>query len=518
MNPNINPNTNPNINPNMNKGFNDPSRELTEKDNRSGLMVILLAVSVFLLWEMGIFGGMNFGFTLAYFAVFAVSTVYLLPARKGDAFTWLCGILSLCFSAVFTVNSSGFVKFFSFVALVILFLFYVGGISDALLFDTATFRSSINLFYLPFFLTFMGVPGVFRLIFAKPKRDSGEDKGSGISFSQIILGLLIALPVLCIMIPLLSDSDAAFSALAGRMFKNAGEYVGALILTAIFAPFLMGMVYKLKKHDHSEQKKYSVSGRGHISVSLLAGFLGALSVIYLMYLFSQLAYISGGFLGLLPKDYSFADYARQGFFQMCAATVINLIIIAICVMLCRKKANNDIPLAVKLFAGFFCIFDLFLVASAMAKMVMYISEYGLTQKRVYVTLFMMMLGVVFICIGLRMIFRRFRYVAVIILFCSLIGLVSSLANVDRVIAEYNIEAYETGKLESLDLYALGKLSDGAIPAIYEFYTTTDNEELREQAEDILRSRVSRTGSFENELREYNYSVSRAKESLEKFGK
>ena len=151
MNPNINPNTNPNINPNMNKGFNDPSRELTEKDNRSGLMVILLAVSVFLLWEMGIFGGMNFGFTLAYFAVFAVSTVYLLPARKGDAFTWLCGILSLCFSAVFTVNSSGYVKLFSFVALVILFLFYVGGISDALLFDTATFRSSINLFYLPFF-------------------------------------------------------------------------------------------------------------------------------------------------------------------------------------------------------------------------------------------------------------------------------------------------------------------------------------------------------------------------------
>ena len=76
----------------------------------------------------------------------------------------------------------------------------------------------------------------------------------------------------------------------------------------------------------------------------------------------------------------------------------------------------------------------------------------------------------------------------------------------------------TGKLEGLDLDALGKLSDGAIPAIYEFYTTTDNEELREKAEDILRSRVSRTGSSEREMRKYNYSTSKALNALEKFGK
>ena len=44
--------------------------------------------------------------------------------------------------------------------------------------------------------------------------------------------------------------------------------------------------------------------------------LGMISLVYVLYLVSQLAYFSGGFSGILPKGYTMAEYARRGFFEM----------------------------------------------------------------------------------------------------------------------------------------------------------------------------------------------------------
>ena len=489
---------------------------------RNKVLLLVLALAVFSFFELGTYGGMNLGFAMSYVFIFVASTACLVPVKRHSVFGYICGALSLAFSAVFFLNYSGGVKFLSFVAILILYIFYIGSLSGGLLYSLNTFKSAVNLFYIPLGLSFVGVSDVIRLL-SRPKKsgegteeDTGRKKG-GFSIGLMFLGLLIALPALTVIIALLCSADAAFAELYSRISKNVGEYIFCAILAVVFTPLVFGMILRLKKQG--EEESTVNEGAGVINISLVLGFMGSIALVYLVYLFSQLAYVSGGFLGLLPENYSFADYARRGFFEMCALSVINLIILGFCTMLCRKKdARSDVPVPVKLFSGFFCAFNLFIIASSMAKTVMYVNRYGLTRKRILIAVFMVMLGVAFVCIALRLIFRKFKYIAVIVVLCSLIGVVCSLADVDRIIAEYNIEAYESGRLDKLDIDAIGELSDGAVPALYKFWETTDDPVLKERAERELSYRVdySYTDDEKNDFRKFNLARYRAQNVLEEF--
>ena len=295
---------------------------------RNKVLLLVLALAVFSFFELGTYGGMNLGFAMSYVFIFVASTACLVPVKKHSVFGYICGALSLAFSAVFFLNYSGGVKFLSFLAIVILYVFYVGSLSGGLLYSLDTFKSALNLFYIPLVLSFAGVSDVIKLL-ARPKKGDGEEEGSqkkkpGFSLGMMFLGLLIARPALTVIIALLCSADAAFAELYSRISKNVGEYIFCAILAVVFTPLVFGMILRLKKQG--EEGCALSQGAGVINISLVLGFMGSIALVYLVYLFSQLAYVSGGFLGLLPENYSFADYARRGFFEMCALSVINLII------------------------------------------------------------------------------------------------------------------------------------------------------------------------------------------------
>ena len=92
----------------------------------------------------------------------------------------------------------------------------------------------------------------------------------------------------------------------------------------------------------------------------------AVSVVYVVYLISQLAYFSGGFSGILPEGYTFAEYARRGFFEMAWICAINLLIMCLAVGLCSKKADRT-PIVSRLLCLFIGLVTLFLVVAASAK-------------------------------------------------------------------------------------------------------------------------------------------------------
>ena len=124
--------------------------------------------------------------------------------------------------------------------------------------------------------------------------------------------------------------------------------------------------------------------------------LAALCAVYLVFIVMQINYLFGAFGGSLPDGFSYAEYARRGFFELCRIAAINLAILLAVNTISRTPRSENRLLRI----GNLCIavLTLLLLTTAAAKMGLYIAEYGLTIKRVLVTVFLVWIAVVFICV------------------------------------------------------------------------------------------------------------------------
>jgi len=141
---------------------------------------------------------------------------------------------------------------------------------------------------------------------------------------------------------------------------------------------------------------------------------------------------------------------------------------------------------------------------------MYINVYGLTQLRVFTSWFMILLFFVFAIICVRQ-FKKFNSTRGMIVAFVVMFMILSYGNVDGLIARYNIARYEAGTLQMLDVHALERLSDAAIPQLYDLYLKTDDEEMRERLALAFTHRRAST-----DFRGFNVQRYRANEIREKF--
>ena len=106
------------------------------------------------------------------------------------------------------------------------------------------------------------------------------------------------------------------------------------------------------------------------------------------------------------------------------------------------------------------------VASALQRMYLYTSEFGLTELRLYTTIFMVWISVVlvwFVLTVLRARRDRFAFGALIAGFAAIFAI--NAMNPDALIASTNIDRLEEGK--RFDAYYLTTLSADAVPVIVE---------------------------------------------------
>ena len=246
-----------------------------------------------------------------------------------------------------------------------------------------------------------------------------------------------------------------------------------------------------------------------------------LSVFYAAYLFSQLSYFFGAFVG----EYSItpASYARRGFFELCGVCSINLGLISLITGLAHRNEEGKIPLSVRISATLICVFSAIFTVTALSKMLLYISLYGLTRLRLLTSLLMVMLGLIFVGVVISLYLRKFPTAKYIITVLAVLALAVGFFDVDRTIAFYNVEHYKTGQLEEIDDEHLGGLSDSAVPYLVELLGSPDTE-VREEAARVLYCRAEKFYEIDTteykkiklkEIKEssfssYNYSREQAK--------
>jgi len=212
--------------------------------------------------------------------------------------------------------------------------------------------------------------------------------------------------------------------------------------------------------------------------------LAILNFIYLVFFIAMGSYLFSAFAGDLPADLTYAEYARRGFFELCAVATINLAVIIFSYTGVKRK-ECEYPLNLKILTGVLSSFTVLLVLTAMSKMLMYISSYGLTRLRIYTFWFMVVILFVFILLIIWH-FKQYHIGKLIVTGFVILFLMLAMSNSDGLIAKYNINAYEKGTLETLDIELFYELSDAAYPYVANYGNRVEDPEMKTQMNEIVK--------------------------------
>ncbi len=336
----------------------------------------------------------------------------------------------------------------------------------------------------------------------------GKASSGGRVFGKTVLGLVIAVVPTVIVIALLSY-DADFSKILSNIFDFEFLDIFSHLLSIGFGipigMYIFGLYLSSSNGNRAEyinaptMSKISAEMKRMPNITAFAAALPLL-LVYVVFFISQWKYYVSGFTGVLPDDESYANYAREGFFQLCTVSVINLIAIIVLSAFLRRKEDGTSSL-LKLLSVVFSVFTLVLISTAIAKMVMYIDHFGLTPKRVYASWFMLLLAVIFILVIVKQFVQRFKVIIASLGISVVLFAVLSICNVDGIIARYNINRYLDGSLKTVDVGALYELGDAAVPEmVYLAYELDDR-----LGTDISESVVKYDRNFNNGQDEAVYS-------------
>ena len=330
----------------------------------------------------------------------------------------------------------------------------------------------------------------------------------GRATSAIALGLLISVPLLAVMIAELISADAAFQGLLELLPEF--DLTETIVTCTWGIP--LGIVLYLRGVALHHAPKSAVPAKEPRGFNPLTvnTILFAVCGLYLVYLASQLAYIVGGFSGILPEDFTLAEYARRGFFEMGRLCALNLTIMAVGVGLVRRDGRA--PLTTRLLSLFIGFVTLFLVASASAKMLLYIRSYGLTWSRVATEVFMVWLAVTTAAVCVWLFRPRLPYMKVSLLLGLALCAGLFLGDLDARVAQYNVRAYQSGRLQTVDVDYLDDLGSGVVPWLEEL-TQDENEDVANKAVHALENYYF---NRDTDWRHWNLSTARAREILAQY--
>lgn len=252
-------------------------------------------------------------------------------------------------------------------------------------------------------------------------------KGSGL-FLYLIIGASVGIPLLFVVWMLLISADKIFFRITADMLSgiHMGNVFGILFTVIFMFFFAYCVMAYLCRHTFSEERRQRPQAEAAIAITVTL----PLTLLYLLFSGVQ---IFGLFLRQIAVNgYTYAEYAREGFFQLLAVCVINLIL----VLTGGAYFRENIFLKGILTVMSLCTYVM--IASSAWRMVLYIKHYYLTFLRVFVlwalaVIFILLVGVIIHIYKKN--FPLFRYSMAVVTVCYLL---LSFAHPDYWIARCNV--------------------------------------------------------------------------------
>ena len=203
--------------------------------------------------------------------------------------------------------------------------------------------------------------------------------------AAFLAGILAAVPALFILTGLLSRADVVFSGFVHEIILNWMRPITAfhILFMVCFGFFAM---YCLICCCQAQPLTPEVKDRRFGEPLAALAFMGSITLVYAVFCAIQIYCLFLG-KGSLPEGYTYSSYARQGFFQLLFVAFLNLVMVLCCLKYIRASRILNVLLTV------ICGCTAIMLASAVYRMMLYVSTYHLTYLRLIVLWFLAMLAV-----------------------------------------------------------------------------------------------------------------------------
>lgn len=243
-----------------------------------------------------------------------------------------------------------------------------------------------GLFRFPFPHFFTRIRTAFDALRGLRKRENPDKK----RLWSTILAAAVCLVLFGLAVRLLADADDGFGELLWnfRLSWNIdlGEFWFHLILSLPVGAWLFGLMDGALRCPEEELARQcgsiseSLQRLRRVPVTLWVVVTAAFSALYLVFFIMQGSYLFGAFTRTLPEGFVVAEYARQGFFELCRVIAVNFTLLWMVTRLAEEERREN-----RLFTVICVVLlteSMLFAVIAFSKIALYISCFGFTAKRV----------------------------------------------------------------------------------------------------------------------------------------
>lgn len=342
------------------------------------------------------------------------------------------------------------------------------------------------------------VKSAYRYFSDKDKEQTESSKAK-----YIWLGVLLGIPFVMVVTSLLVSADAVF----GNIFKNLFQNIHLperpiwliiLLVIGIFGSFAILGYFADEKISCEKQEHRTWEPM------IAIAFLSFSTVVYLIFSVVQILYLFiGGFQ--LPDGYTYATYAHEGFYQLLAVCLINLIVLFICIGKFRES------LCLKIILTIFSVCTYIMLASSVFRMILYVKVYQLTYLRLMTLWGLLVIGIVLAGCMITIwknSFFLFQYAMIVV---TVLYIMLSFARPGYIIAKYNLSDPNA----KVDINYLLDMNSDVIPVLLE---SAQFEEMLSEEKDEYKMRNYQKLNQEMGVTDFNFSYYSAnKKIVQKVG-
>lgn len=279
--------------------------------------------------------------------------------------------------------------------------------------------------------------------------------------------------------------------------KISNIVVRLIWVICAFVYFLCFFDFIVSKYEeHEEITKNKETPKDTFTIKMI---VGVLNMIYLVFCIIQIKS-----LFMRNVDINYANYARQGFFQLMIVSVLNLVTILM------AKRQDKKSKYIQVMSSMMILFTFILLLSAAIRMYFYESAYGYTLLRllVYCVLFteaILLIPTILYSLNKKINLPKVYFSILVVIYVGM-----NFANFNYVISKRNVERYAiTGKIDISYLkYETG--TDGIEPIISLMDMENGEQELKDEVKEYASKRYKQLSEEKVDFRNFNISKWRAK--------
>ena len=277
-------------------------------------------------------------------------------------------------------------------------------------------------------------------------------------------GLLLSVPLVAVFGALLMGADLVFAQLVQNTFafdlpRLAGHMGVVGLLAWPVAGWLGGLVFQDEARPTGTSLRLPRLRIGEIGIAL-----GLLDLLFITFVIVQVKYLFGGASTVeITPGLTYAEYARSGFFELVAVTMLAIPVVLAADGVLERRSVAD-QWMFRSLAGLLVLLLLVIVASALYRMRLYVSEFGLSEDRFHSTAFMIWLGLVQLWMGATVLWgRRDRFPVGVLVSGLTAAFIMNAINPDARIAQTNVDRLAQG--QRFDARYVAYLSADAVPVV-----------------------------------------------------